>query len=143
MSTKSARGLEYYTGVIHEAIAEASTSPVFKDANALAAAHFYQRTSFYAHDEEKEINQSQVGVGSASLLVDDTTGSQNGDGFKRVNELELEIEEAIERLNQLTVANLKRVKTEVNYQHSSIVKDFPSEILSAIFESCVSDTVDS
>ncbi|KAF9555597.1 hypothetical protein CPC08DRAFT_124450 [Agrocybe pediades] len=58
----------------------------------------------------------------------------------RVNELELEVQEAIERVNQL-IADLKRAKTEVNYQPSSIVKDFPPEILSAIFESYVSDTV--
>ncbi|KAF4612182.1 hypothetical protein D9613_004563 [Agrocybe pediades] len=66
--------------------------------------------------------------------------SQQCVACSRVNELELEVQEAIERVKQV-ISDLKRAKTEVNYQHSSIVKDFPPEILSAIFESYVSDTV--
>ncbi|KAF9554776.1 histidyl-tRNA synthetase [Agrocybe pediades] len=76
-----ARGLDYYTGIIYEAIVEASAPPGFKDANALAAAPSSNEPpstpapaaaksskkkskTTNADDEEKEIDESQVGVGS-------------------------------------------------------------------------------
>ncbi|PPQ93420.1 hypothetical protein CVT25_004492 [Psilocybe cyanescens] len=79
-----ARGLDYYTGIIYEAIVEASAPPGFKEANALAAppsdptpapptpapAPPQKKKSkpsapaAAAEDDEKEIDESQVGVGS-------------------------------------------------------------------------------
>ncbi|KAH9486033.1 Histidine--tRNA ligase, mitochondrial [Psilocybe cubensis] len=73
-----ARGLDYYTGIIYEAIVEASAPPGFKDANALAAPPSdaapptpapapkkkSKSAATAADDEEKEIDESQVGVGS-------------------------------------------------------------------------------
>ncbi|EIM83606.1 histidine-tRNA ligase [Stereum hirsutum FP-91666 SS1] len=72
-----ARGLDYYTGIIYEAIVEASAPPGFKSANALAASDAPQtapqpappskkksKKSAAAEPEEEEIDESQVGVGS-------------------------------------------------------------------------------
>ncbi|KAF8958318.1 histidyl-tRNA synthetase [Flammula alnicola] len=75
-----ARGLDYYTGIIYEAIVEASAPPGFKDANALAAPadpttpapapaergkKERKPTTVADNDDgEKEIDESQVGVGS-------------------------------------------------------------------------------
>jgi histidyl-tRNA synthetase len=81
-----ARGLDYYTGIIYEAIVEASAPPGFKTANAQASssipstasdstlskkkptANKKPRTSEYQEPsgeaEEEEIDESQIGVGS-------------------------------------------------------------------------------
>ncbi|KAF5312806.1 hypothetical protein D9619_002354 [Psilocybe cf. subviscida] len=80
-----ARGLDYYTGVIYEAIVEASAPPAFKAANALAEASTSipipetpatpttpapgskksrSKPTEPTEDDEKEIDESQVGVGS-------------------------------------------------------------------------------
>ncbi|THH13504.1 hypothetical protein EW146_g6723 [Bondarzewia mesenterica] len=48
-----ARGLDYYTGIIYEAIVEASAPPGFKTKKPAAGG-----------EEEEEIDESQVGVGS-------------------------------------------------------------------------------
>jgi histidyl-tRNA synthetase len=75
-----ARGLDYYTGIIYEAIVEASAPPGFKAANAFAssseptssipevapAASLKKRSKKpdAAAVEEEEVDESQVGVGS-------------------------------------------------------------------------------
>ncbi len=74
-----ARGLDYYTGIIYEAITEASAPPGFKAANALASSSTQPSTSDVtppapapkkkpkkptSQDEEEEVDESQVGVGS-------------------------------------------------------------------------------
>ncbi|TFK39360.1 histidyl-tRNA synthetase [Crucibulum laeve] len=81
-----ARGLDYYTGIIYEAIVEASAPPGFKIANAFASTSTSQSTPDSSApaapsapappkdkkkpkkptgvDEEEEIDESQVGVGS-------------------------------------------------------------------------------
>lgn len=74
-----ARGLDYYTGIIYEAIVEASAPPGFKAANAFASSSDptttttvpappkktpKKLTASATADEEEEIDESQVGVGS-------------------------------------------------------------------------------
>jgi histidyl-tRNA synthetase len=83
-----ARGLDYYTGIIYEAIVEASAPPGFKSANASVSASIpspaptttpaapllvpaqspetkKKQTKKKANDDdEEEIDESQVGVGS-------------------------------------------------------------------------------
>jgi histidyl-tRNA synthetase len=75
-----ARGLDYYTGIIYEAIVEASAPPGFKATNAFAPSSDPQTTATAPApqnkapqkkprtattvDEEEEIDESQVGVGS-------------------------------------------------------------------------------
>jgi histidyl-tRNA synthetase len=74
-----ARGLDYYTGIIYEAIVEASAPPGFKAANAFASPpkstdssaatleapvvkkKFAKKAS---PDDDEEVDESQVGVGS-------------------------------------------------------------------------------
>ncbi|KAF9268691.1 histidyl-tRNA synthetase [Marasmius fiardii PR-910] len=64
-----ARGLDYYTGVIYEAIVEASAPPGFK-ANAEASAPGDNKKKVKkpkqngVEEDEEEIDESQVGVGS-------------------------------------------------------------------------------
>ncbi|CAA7269768.1 unnamed protein product [Cyclocybe aegerita] len=92
-----ARGLDYYTGIIYEAIVEASAPPGFKAANAFASVPSDTTTSpappsapaaeskkpksrpktTNGADEEKEIDESQVGVGSiaAGGRYDNLVGS--------------------------------------------------------------------
>ncbi len=81
-----ARGLDYYTGIIYEAIVEASAPPGFKTANAFASSSTSpsvasdvpppaqqpqpkkksakKEKAAAGADEEEEIDESQVGVGS-------------------------------------------------------------------------------
>lgn len=70
-----ARGLDYYTGIIYEAVVEASAPPGFKTANALAlpsdtptpaAPTPKKKSKKPASDEndEEDVDESQVGVGS-------------------------------------------------------------------------------
>ncbi|TCD62870.1 Cytoplasmic and mitochondrial histidine tRNA synthetase [Steccherinum ochraceum] len=75
-----ARGLDYYTGIIYEAIVEASAPPGFKSANAFASSSTQPAVDSSAStpapapkkkskkpanaDEEEEVDESQVGVGS-------------------------------------------------------------------------------
>ena len=70
-----ARGLDYYTGVIYEAVCEASAPPGFTASNALASgsastAPLTTNTSTKkpkkaaADGEEDEVDESTVGVGS-------------------------------------------------------------------------------
>lgn len=75
-----ARGLDYYTGIIYEAIVEASAPPGFKSANAFASSSSQPAVDSSAPtpapvpkkkskkpanaDEEEEVDESQVGVGS-------------------------------------------------------------------------------
>ncbi|KAH8099455.1 hypothetical protein BXZ70DRAFT_943781 [Cristinia sonorae] len=79
-----ARGLDYYTGIIYEAIVEASAPPGFKDANAFASSSTQPTTGDTSAtpaaaapapkkkskkpaanaDEDEEVDESQVGVGS-------------------------------------------------------------------------------
>lgn len=71
-----ARGLDYYTGIIYEAIVEASAPPGFKAANAslssdapapappaLAPKKKSKKPASNENDEE-EVDESQIGVGS-------------------------------------------------------------------------------
>ncbi|RDX46824.1 histidyl-tRNA synthetase [Lentinus brumalis] len=100
-----ARGLDYYTGIIYEAIVEASAPPGFKAANAFASS---STTPSVANDtpppaqapakkpkkkaagaeEEEEIDESQVGVGSIAAggrydnLVGMFTAAAAGEGKK-------------------------------------------------------------
>ncbi|KAJ7661229.1 histidine-tRNA ligase, partial [Mycena rosella] len=63
-----ARGLDYYTGIIYEAVVEASAPPGFKASDATApapaAALPKKKSKPKADEEEEEIDESQVGVGS-------------------------------------------------------------------------------
>ncbi|TFK18659.1 histidyl-tRNA synthetase [Coprinopsis marcescibilis] len=69
-----ARGLDYYTGIIYEAIVAASAPPGFNSANAFAAAPTTEPAQAPTSkpksapkklgDEEPEVDESQVGVGS-------------------------------------------------------------------------------
>lgn len=102
-----ARGLDYYTGIIYEAITEASAPPGFTQANALAAPAAQPSTSSPAatppapapkkkskkpatagEEEEEEIDESKVGVGSIAAggrydnLVGMFTAAAAGEGKK-------------------------------------------------------------
>lgn len=90
-----ARGLDYYTGLIYEATVEASAPPGFKatenpgpasPASAAAAAP-KKKSKKSGADEDEEIDESQVGVGSiaAGGRYDDLVGmftTAAGDGKK-------------------------------------------------------------
>jgi histidyl-tRNA synthetase len=104
-----ARGLDYYTGIIYEAITEASAPPGFKAANAFAAADAQPSTSNVSEpapapkkekkpkkaaageDEDEEIDESKVGVGSIAAggrydnLVGMFTAAAAGEGKKAAN----------------------------------------------------------
>lgn len=94
-----ARGLDYYTGIIYEAIVEASAPPGFKDANALASSSTDPsvlaapkpkpaKKAKGDPDAEEEIDESQVGVGSIAgggrydNLVGMFTAAAAGEGKK-------------------------------------------------------------
>lgn len=100
-----ARGLDYYTGIIYEAIVEASAPPGFKAANAFASSSTLstgdssaasapapapkkKAKKSSAEDEEEEIDESQVGVGSIAAggrydnLVGMFTAAAAGEGKK-------------------------------------------------------------
>ncbi|TBU26849.1 histidyl-tRNA synthetase [Dichomitus squalens] len=102
-----ARGLDYYTGIIYEAIVEASAPPSFKAANAFASSSAQPSTAndapppaqqkpkkekskkaAGAEEEEEEIDESQVGVGSIAAggrydnLVGLFTAAAAGEGKK-------------------------------------------------------------
>lgn len=87
-----ARGLDYYTGIIYEAIVEASAPPGFKSANAFASTSTdpapaptpapeskkkSSKKKATEEDEDEEIDESQVGVGSiaAGGRYDNLVGS--------------------------------------------------------------------
>ncbi|CAA7270276.1 unnamed protein product [Cyclocybe aegerita] len=96
-----ARGLDYYTGIIYEAIVEASAPPGFKAANAFASAPSAESSTASSSapapaateskkpkpkpkttnspnaDDDKDIDESQVGVGSiaAGGRYDNLVGS--------------------------------------------------------------------
>ncbi|KAI0706167.1 histidyl-tRNA synthetase [Cytidiella melzeri] len=105
-----ARGLDYYTGIIYEAIVEASAPPGFNTANAFASSSSQPSTSSavpsLAHPkdekkkkakkaaedgEEEEIDESTVGVGSIAAggrydnLVGMFTAAAAGEGKKAPN----------------------------------------------------------
>lgn len=93
-----ARGLDYYTGIIYEAIVEASAPPGFKSANALASSSTSETPSTATpapkkkpakkDGDEEEIDESQVGVGSIAgggrydNLVGAFTSAAAGEGKK-------------------------------------------------------------
>ncbi|KAI0714757.1 histidyl-tRNA synthetase [Earliella scabrosa] len=99
-----ARGLDYYTGIIYEAIVEASAPPGFKNANAFASSSSTpsvandtpppapkkkaKKAATAGADEEEEIDESQVGVGSIAAggrydnLVGMFTAAAAGEGKK-------------------------------------------------------------
>ncbi|EKM61856.1 uncharacterized protein PHACADRAFT_248747 [Phanerochaete carnosa HHB-10118-sp] len=97
-----ARGLDYYTGIIYEAITEASAPPGFKDANANAAPSETAPAAASApepkkekkkkpaagEEEEEEVDESKVGVGSIAAggrydsLVGLFTAAAAGEGKK-------------------------------------------------------------
>ncbi|EGN93674.1 hypothetical protein SERLA73DRAFT_115689, partial [Serpula lacrymans var. lacrymans S7.3] len=102
-----ARGLDYYTGIIYEAIVEASAPPGFAAANALASSSAPVTTESSATstppppkkksskkpkpengEEEEEVDESQVGVGSIAAggrydnLVGMFTAAAAGEGKK-------------------------------------------------------------
>ena len=97
-----ARGLDYYTGIIYEAIVEASAPPGFKAANALTSSStdtaapapteqlkkVKKKKAAADAEEEEEIDESQVGVGSIAAggrydnLVGMFTAAAAGEGKK-------------------------------------------------------------
>ncbi|KZT02043.1 histidyl-tRNA synthetase [Laetiporus sulphureus 93-53] len=94
-----ARGLDYYTGIIYEAIVEASAPPGFTPADAFpssctpssappAPAPKKKSKKAPADEEEEEIDESQVGVGSIAAggrydnLVGLFTAAAAGEGKK-------------------------------------------------------------
>ena len=89
-----ARGLDYYTGLIYEAIVEASAPPGLKAAENLdlapptSAAAPKKKNKKTGPDEDEEIDESQVGVGSIAAggryddLVAMFTAAASGDGKK-------------------------------------------------------------
>ncbi|KAF8630694.1 hypothetical protein AX15_002768 [Amanita polypyramis BW_CC] len=58
-----ARGLDYYTGIIYEAVVEASAPPAFR-ANATAPVDGIKKAKKVNADGEEEVDESSVGVGS-------------------------------------------------------------------------------
>ncbi|KAI0095190.1 histidyl-tRNA synthetase [Irpex rosettiformis] len=105
-----ARGLDYYTGIIYEAIVEASAPPGFNSANAFASSSSQPSTSNAVpplaqqkeekkkkakkpteDGEEEEIDESTVGVGSIAAggrydnLVGLFTSAAAGEGKKAAN----------------------------------------------------------
>ncbi|KAF8686059.1 hypothetical protein AX14_003973 [Amanita brunnescens Koide BX004] len=58
-----ARGLDYYTGIIYEAVVEASAPPAFQ-ANASAPVDGAKKPKKINADGEEEVDESTVGVGS-------------------------------------------------------------------------------
>ncbi|KAK2459538.1 hypothetical protein APHAL10511_008444 [Amanita phalloides] len=58
-----ARGLDYYTGIIYEAVVEASAPPAFQ-ANASAPVGEVKKVKKVGADGEDEVDESTVGVGS-------------------------------------------------------------------------------
>lgn len=95
--------MDYYTGIIYEAITEASAPPGFNSANAFAAsatapappaapAAPKKKSKKPANeDEEEEVDESQVGVGSIAAggrydnLVGMFTAAAAGEGKKTQN----------------------------------------------------------
>lgn len=95
-----ARGLDYYTGIIYEAIVEASAPPGFKQADTLASTEGVDPTPAPKPDPKKkpkkkvdeegeeEIDESQVGVGSIAAggrydnLVGMFLSAASGEGKK-------------------------------------------------------------
>ena len=89
-----ARGLDYYTGLIYEAIVEASAPPGLKAAENLGpaaptpAAAPKKKSKKGGLDEDEEIDESQIGVGSIAAggrydeLVGLFTTAASGDGKK-------------------------------------------------------------
>ncbi|KAG6820031.1 hypothetical protein H0H93_006266 [Arthromyces matolae] len=60
-----ARGLDYYTGIIYEAVVEASAPPGFKGDNTSAPTPPPKKSKkSKTADDEEEVDESQVGVGS-------------------------------------------------------------------------------
>jgi histidyl-tRNA synthetase len=97
-----ARGLDYYTGIIYEAITEASAPPGFNAANAFATISESQpsqpparpkkeKKPKAADGEEEEVDETQVGVGSIAAggrydnLVGMFTAAASGEGKKAAN----------------------------------------------------------
>ena len=94
-----ARGLDYYTGIIYEAIVEASAPPSFKQADALESTSTSEGTDpkpdpkkkpkkKVDEEGEEEIDESQVGVGSIAAggrydnLVGMFLSAASGEGKK-------------------------------------------------------------
>lgn len=92
-----ARGLDYYTGLIYEAIVEASAPPGLKAAEnpgpapPIPTAAPKKKSKKGVADEDEEIDESQVGVGSIAAggrydeLVGLFTTAASGDGKKGAN----------------------------------------------------------
>ncbi|KAI9444609.1 histidine-tRNA ligase [Lactarius indigo] len=86
-----ARGLDYYTGLIYEAIVEASAPPGLKtteNPDPAPTAAPKKKSKKSGADEDEEIDESQVGVGSIAAggryddLVGMFTAAASGDGKK-------------------------------------------------------------
>jgi histidyl-tRNA synthetase len=95
-----ARGLDYYTGIIYEAVVEASAPPGFKQADALASTSTSEGPAPTSKTDskkpkkkvdeegEEEIDESQVGVGSIAAggrydnLVGMFSSAASGEGKK-------------------------------------------------------------
>ncbi|CAK5268567.1 unnamed protein product [Mycena citricolor] len=84
-----ARGLDYYTGIIYEAVVEASAPPGFQTEGADAPKKKSKKPK--ADGEEEEIDESTVGVGSIAAggrydnLVNMFTAAAAADGKKAVS----------------------------------------------------------
>lgn len=103
-----ARGLDYYTGIIYEAITEASAPPGFSAANAFAAESQpatpdaaapaapkkkAKKAAAAGEEDEEEVDESKVGVGSIAAggrydnLVGMFTAAAAGEGKKKSAQL--------------------------------------------------------
>lgn len=84
-----ARGLDYYTGIIYEAIVEASAPPGIKPDEPPAKA---KKPKKKADAEEEEVDESQVGVGSIAAggrydnLVGMFTAAASAEGKKAASQ---------------------------------------------------------
>ena len=87
-----ARGLDYYTGIIYEAVTEASAPPGFSantNASTSAPAPKKKGKKPATADEEEEVDESSVGVGSIAAggrydnLVGSFTAAASGEERKK------------------------------------------------------------
>jgi len=83
-----ARGLDYYTGIIYEAVVQESAPPAFNADAEAPSAPAPKKKSKKADEEEDEIDESKVGVGSIAAggrydgLVGSLIAASSGDPKK-------------------------------------------------------------
>lgn len=110
-----ARGLDYYTGIIYEAITEASAPPGFSEGEtptstetSTSSKSKSKKKTIVGEDGEEEIDESKVGVGSIAAggrydnLVGMFSGSKKPDAVPCVG-----VSIGVERVFALKMAQLK------------------------------------